>query len=238
VYLSSTPVVGTVRQVFTWLLVQCTVAGVFVQCTSRGNSTTSIHLAPCRVHSYWYICPVHQSWEQYDKYFLGCLCSLQLLVYLSSTPVVATVRQVFSWLLVESTVTGIFVKYTSRGNSRTSIPLAPCTEHSYWYICPVHQSWEQYDKYFLGSLCSLQLLAYLSSTPVVATVRQVFTWLLVECTVTGVLVQYTNRKLVCLSNAGCSHQPSMSLASPSPQCVSAHRTIYSVLFIFLQIMDR
>ena len=146
-YLSSTPVVGTVRQ--------------------------EIHLAPCTVHSNWCICPVHQSWEQYDKYSLGSLYRAQLLVYLSSIPVVGTVRQVFTWLLVQFTVTGVFVQYTSRGNSTTSIPLAPCTVHSYWCICPVHQSWEQYDKYSLGSLYRAQLLVYFSSTPVVGTVRQI-----------------------------------------------------------------
>ena len=134
------------------------------QLTNRGNSTTSIPSAPCTVHSYWCICQVHQSWEQYDKYSLRSLYTAQLLVYLSSTPVVGTVRQVFPWLLVQFTVPGVFVKYTSRGNSTTSITLVPCTVHSFWCICQVHQSWEQYDKYSLGSLYSSQFLVYLSST--------------------------------------------------------------------------
>ena len=150
------------------------------QLTNRGNSTTSIPSAPCTVHSYWCICQVHQSWEQYDKYSLRSLYTAQLLVYLSSTPVVGTVRQVFPWLLVQFTVPGVFVKYT-----------------------------------------------------VVGTVRQVLPWFLVQSTVTGVFVQYTSRQLACSSDAGCSDQPSMSLASPSPQYVSAHRNILQRLVHFL-----
>jgi hypothetical protein len=113
------------------------------QLTNRGNSIASIRLAPCTVQNYWCICPVRASSEQYYKYSLGSLYSAQLLVYLSSTLVVGTVRQVYAWLLVQFTVTGVFVQYTSRGNSTTSIHLAPCTVNSNWCICPVHQSWEQ-----------------------------------------------------------------------------------------------
>ena len=57
---------------------------------------------------------------------------------------------------------------TNRGDCTTSIPLAPCAVHIYWCICQVHQSWEQCDKYSLGSLYSAQLLLYLSSTPAVS----------------------------------------------------------------------
>ena len=108
--------------------------------TTRRNSTTSIPLAPCTMHSYWSICPVHQSSEQYDKYSLDSLYNAQLLFYLSSVLVVGTVRQVFPWPHVQSTVTGIFVQYTSRRNSTTNIPLTSCTIQSYWSICPVNQS--------------------------------------------------------------------------------------------------
>jgi hypothetical protein len=70
-----------------------------------------------------------------------------------------TGRQVLPWLLVQCTVTGVFVQYTSHGNSTTSTPLATCTVHSYWCTCQVQQSSEQYDKYFLDSLYSAQLLS-------------------------------------------------------------------------------
>ena len=52
------------------------------QITTRRNNNI------CTIHSYWSICPVHQSSEQHDKYSLGSLYSPELLVYLSSTPVV------------------------------------------------------------------------------------------------------------------------------------------------------
>jgi len=66
------------------------------QLTNRGNSTTY-------------------------KYSLGSLYSPQFLVHLCSTCVVGTVLQMFPWLLVQCTVTGVFVQYTSRRNSTTSI---------------------------------------------------------------------------------------------------------------------
>ena len=92
------------------------------QLTNRGKSTTSIPLTPCAVHSYWCICQVHQSWEKYDKYSLDSLCSPQLLVYLSSTPVMGTVRQVFPWFLVQSTVTGVLSSTPVMGKVRQVFP--------------------------------------------------------------------------------------------------------------------
>ena len=72
---------------------------------------------------------------------------------------VETVLQVFTWLLAHYTVIAVFVTCTSRGNTRAVTNLGACTAHSYW--------------------------AHLSSTPVVGTVGQLLTWVLVRCTVTG-----------------------------------------------------
>ena len=77
--LPSKTVVGTILQVFTWLLAQCTVFDALVV----GTVWQLLNVAACTIHSYWCTWQVHQSWERAASH-VGRLISERFVVPLCS----------------------------------------------------------------------------------------------------------------------------------------------------------
>jgi hypothetical protein len=133
-----------------------------IKYTTCVNSMTNIHMAP---HAAQFLVhyQIYQLCERHDKYSHGSLCST-VLGTLSNIPVVWTVWQIFTWLLMQHS-SWYIIKYTSCVNGMTNIHIAPYASQFLVHY-QIHQLCERYDKYSHSSLCST-VLGTLSNTPVV-----------------------------------------------------------------------